>query len=40
MRFQAGRDGDRVIRWLRVLAGQGAVVLIGDPGRAYLPSAA
>ena len=29
---------DRVIRWLRRLAGQGALVLIGDPGRAYLPA--
>ena len=27
----------RVIRWLRVLAGAGAMVLLGDPGRAYLP---
>jgi len=30
---------DRVIRWLRRLAGQGALVLLGDPGRAYLPAA-
>jgi predicted nicotinamide N-methyase len=30
---------DRVIRWLRASAGQGALVLIGDPGRAYLPTA-
>ncbi|MGA8551987.1 MAG: 50S ribosomal protein L11 methyltransferase [Stellaceae bacterium] len=27
----------RVIRWLRVLAGAGTMVLLGDPGRAYLP---
>jgi predicted nicotinamide N-methyase len=30
---------DRVIPWLRALAGQGALVLLGDPGRAYLPAA-
>jgi predicted nicotinamide N-methyase len=29
---------ERVVRWLRALAGQGALVLIGDPGRAYLPA--
>ena len=29
---------DRVLRWLRVLAGRGSIVLLGDPGRAYLPS--
>ena len=29
---------DRVIAWFRVLAGQGVAVLIGDPGRAYLPA--
>jgi predicted nicotinamide N-methyase len=29
---------DRVIPWLRRLAGQGALVLLGDPGRAYLPT--
>lgn len=29
----------RVIPWLRRLAGQGALVLLGDPGRAYLPAA-
>ena len=29
---------DRVISWLRVLAGHGCLVLLGDPGRAYLPS--
>jgi predicted nicotinamide N-methyase len=29
---------DRVIPWLRRLAGQGALVLLGDPGRAYLPA--
>ena len=27
----------RVVPWLRALAGQGALVLLGDPGRAYLP---
>jgi predicted nicotinamide N-methyase len=28
----------RVVPWLRALAGEGALVLIGDPGRAYLPA--
>ena len=28
---------DRVTPWLAVLAGRGSVVLLGDPGRAYLP---
>jgi predicted nicotinamide N-methyase len=28
---------DRVIPWLRALAGTGVTVLMGDPGRAYLP---
>jgi predicted nicotinamide N-methyase len=28
---------DRVIPWLRSLAGTGVTVLMGDPGRAYLP---
>jgi predicted nicotinamide N-methyase len=28
---------DRVVPWLRGLAGRGALVLLGDPGRAYLP---
>jgi predicted nicotinamide N-methyase len=28
---------DRVIPWLRILAGRGCLVLLGDPGRAYLP---
>jgi len=28
---------DRLIPWLRRLAGEGALVLLGDPGRAYLP---
>jgi predicted nicotinamide N-methyase len=28
---------DRVIPWLRSLAGSGVTVLMGDPGRAYLP---
>lgn len=29
---------ERVIAWFRVLAGQGVTVLMGDPGRAYLPA--
>jgi predicted nicotinamide N-methyase len=29
----------RVFAWLRALAERGATVLIGDPGRSYLPSA-
>jgi predicted nicotinamide N-methyase len=29
---------DRVIPWLRDLAGSGVTVLLGDPGRAYLPA--
>ena len=28
---------DRLLRWFRELAARGAVVLIGDPGRTYLP---
>ncbi len=28
----------RVFTWLRLLAGRGALVLMGDPGRNYLPS--
>ena len=28
---------ERLIPWLRRLAGEGALVLLGDPGRAYLP---
>ena len=28
---------ERVVAWLRVLAGAGSMVLLGDPGRAYLP---
>jgi predicted nicotinamide N-methyase len=28
---------ERALRWLRVLAGRGSTVLLGDPGRAYLP---
>lgn len=28
---------DRLTAWLRQLAAQGATVLLGDPGRAYLP---
>lgn len=30
---------DRVTAWLRELAGHGRLVLLGDPGRAYLPTA-
>ena len=29
---------DRVMAWLRMLAARGVLVLLGDPGRAYLPS--
>jgi predicted nicotinamide N-methyase len=29
---------DRVIPWLRKLAGNGCLVLLGDPGRTYLPA--
>lgn len=29
---------DRAVAWLRKLAGQGRLVLLGDPGRAYLPA--
>jgi predicted nicotinamide N-methyase len=29
---------ERVIAWFRNLAGQGVTVLMGDPGRAYLPA--
>ncbi len=29
---------DRLIAWFRALADRGALVLIGDPGRTYLPS--
>ncbi len=29
---------DRVIAWFRALAGRGVAVLMGDPGRAYLPA--
>jgi predicted nicotinamide N-methyase len=28
---------ERLTQWLRALAGRGATVLLGDPGRAYLP---
>ena len=28
---------DRVTAWLRLVAARGALVLLGDPGRAYLP---
>jgi len=28
----------RVARWLTALAGRGCLVLLGDPGRAYLPA--
>lgn len=30
---------ERLTRWLEALAGDGATVLLGDPGRAYLPKA-
>jgi len=30
---------DRVATWLRFVAGRGRRVLLGDPGRAYLPAA-
>jgi predicted nicotinamide N-methyase len=29
---------DRAVAWLRRLAGSGCLVLLGDPGRAYLPA--
>ena len=29
---------DRVMGWLRGLAARGTLALLGDPGRAYLPS--
>ena len=29
---------ERVTTWLRVLASRGSLVLLGDPGRAYLPA--
>jgi predicted nicotinamide N-methyase len=29
----------RVVPWLRTLAARGCLVLLGDPGRAYLPVA-
>lgn len=32
-------DAERATAWLRALAGRGADVLIGDPGRSYLPRA-
>jgi predicted nicotinamide N-methyase len=28
----------RVARWLATLAARGSLVLLGDPGRAYLPA--
>jgi predicted nicotinamide N-methyase len=28
---------DRVTAWLRVLAARGSLILLGDPGRTYLP---
>ena len=31
---------DRVTGWLRMLAARGVLVLLGDPGRAYLPDGA
>ncbi len=32
------RMADRVVPWLREAALQGTRVLLGDPGRAYLPA--
>jgi predicted nicotinamide N-methyase len=29
---------ERAVAWLRILAARGTLVLLGDPGRAYLPS--
>jgi predicted nicotinamide N-methyase len=29
---------ERLTQWLRALAGRGVMVLLGDPGRAYLPA--
>ena len=29
---------DRVTGWLRMLTARGTLVLLGDPGRAYLPA--
>jgi predicted nicotinamide N-methyase len=29
---------ERAMRWLRLLAGRGSMVLLGDPGRAHLPA--
>ena len=29
---------ERLVPWLRMLAGRGCLVLLGDPGRAYLPA--
>ena len=29
---------ERLTEWLRTLAARGVLVLLGDPGRAYLPS--
>ncbi len=31
------RMAERVIAWFRALAGRGVAILMGDPGRAYLP---
>ena len=28
---------DRLLPWLETLAGRGATILIGDPGRTYFP---
>src|SRR5438128_5400391 len=30
---------ERAMRWLRLLAGRGSMVLLGDPGRAHVPGA-
>lgn len=35
--FYEGEGGARIAAWLQALARRGALVLIGDPGRHYLP---
>ena len=32
-----GRFAGRLVPWFDALAGRGAIVLVGDPGRSYLP---
>jgi predicted nicotinamide N-methyase len=36
--FYERDTAERAVAWLRALAGRGATVLIGDPGRSYLPA--